>query len=152
MNRPRTPEKPITGLGERLKKLRESRGKTQPQMAHDLKLAPGTVSRWEREVGEPQAGQLKMLAKYFDVSLDYLLFGEEPQSPAVHSPQLHEFLTMTAAGRYAREHKLVGVLLNLPQPASVDLYRQVTIAIRTLLEEANDDAEPQTEQLKKPTK
>jgi transcriptional regulator with XRE-family HTH domain len=154
MNRPKNPEQQRTGLGERLRKLREARGLTQPKLAQELDIAPGTVSRWERETGSPQAEQLLTLADYFDVSLDYLILGaaDEDVPTTVHSPQLHEFLTMTAAGRYAREHGLVRVLMHLPQPASVDFYRQVTVAIRTLIEEAEADATPKTEQLKKPTK
>lgn len=147
--------KPKTGLGERLKKLRAAAGMTQPQLAARLgELAVGTVSRWERETGSPQAEQLVALSDLFDVSLDYLMFGDESTEADVHSPELHKFLTMTAHGKYAREHKLVSMLLHVPsQLATLDVYRQVTMAIRMAIEEASDDGSARPEpSSKKPAK
>ena len=153
MSRRKEKDRPKTGLGERLKKLRVARGLTQPALAHELGLAPGTISRWERETGEPQAEQLAQLKQFFGVSLDYLLLGDEDSMNLADAPkELHYFLTMTPAGKWAREHNLVRMLMEMPPPASVEFYRQVTIALRMLYDEAAEEASAKTEQIKKPTK
>jgi transcriptional regulator with XRE-family HTH domain len=134
--------KPKTGFGLRLKKLRESRLLTQEQLAHELKFASGTVSRWERERGSPQAEQLVALCEYFSVTSDHLLLGA-PEKPAVASDEFHKFLA-TAAGRYAKQRGLVNMLTHLKydKPLTVELYRGIVNVFRAAEEAAHDEAQP----------
>lgn len=149
--------KPKKGMGKRLKNLREEKGKTQPEMAHDLKYAIASISRWEREKGSPQAEQLYELAEYFDVSLDFLVYGDDEQNVTatnVHSPALHKFLATTAAGKWASaQPEVLELLLGLrwPEP-SVELYRSVTNAVRSIVEAANDDDTTTSSGQKRPHK
>lgn len=57
---------------ERLKKLRDESGKTQATIAKELKMTPQTFSYYVNG-REPNYDTLISLAKYFDVSTDYLL-------------------------------------------------------------------------------
>lgn len=60
-------------LGERLKELRQERGLTQKQLAEQLGLHSVTYLHYEKDQHEPPLALLADFAKFFDVSVDYLL-------------------------------------------------------------------------------
>lgn len=60
-------------LGERLKRLRESKNKTQAQIATLLRLNRKAISSYEHNEREPSLDTLVLLARYFHVTTDYLL-------------------------------------------------------------------------------
>ena len=62
---------------EKLKNLRKQRGLTQEELAEVLYVSRTAVSKWESGRGVPNIESLKAIAKYFSVSLDVLLSGEE---------------------------------------------------------------------------
>lgn len=57
----------------RLLELRAERGLSQRQMAKNLNISQGTYNNWENSNTEPSIGQLIELAKFFEVSVDYLI-------------------------------------------------------------------------------
>lgn len=60
-------------FGDRLRTLIEEREITQKELASRLNIAPSTVSSYVQSTREPDFETLKLLAKYFNVSIDYLL-------------------------------------------------------------------------------
>ncbi|HIX50920.1 MAG TPA: helix-turn-helix domain-containing protein [Candidatus Borkfalkia faecavium] len=60
-------------LGQRLKELREEKGLTQKQVAAALNLNTVTYLHYEKAQREPPLSVLADMAKFFDVSVDYLL-------------------------------------------------------------------------------
>lgn len=60
-------------LGERINKLRISRGWNQVQLAEKLNITKQTVSNWENENIQPSIEMLVRIARLFRVSSDYLL-------------------------------------------------------------------------------
>ena len=60
-------------FGKNLRALRESAGIVQVKLALDLGVSKGIISLWENEKREPTMSYLIALAKYFDVSIDYLV-------------------------------------------------------------------------------
>lgn len=60
-------------FGERLKAERVKRGITEAEVARELGLTQGTISKFENDIKEPSKGSLVALAKYFGVSIDYLV-------------------------------------------------------------------------------
>lgn len=60
-------------FGERLKAERVKRGITESQVARELGLTQGTISKFENDIKDPSKGVLIALAKYYRVSLDYLV-------------------------------------------------------------------------------
>ena len=60
-------------FGEKLRALIEERYMTQKQVALNLNIAPSTMGGYVQGSSEPDFETLKILAKYFDVSSDYLL-------------------------------------------------------------------------------
>lgn len=59
-------------FGERLKELRIEQGKTQAQVAEDLGISSVAYLHYEKNQREPSFDLLVNMAKYFNVSLDYL--------------------------------------------------------------------------------
>lgn len=60
-------------FGENLRSLIEERDMTQKQLAIQLNIAPSTMGSYIQNTREPDFSTLKLLAHYFDVSIDYLL-------------------------------------------------------------------------------
>lgn len=60
-------------FGDTLKTLIEERDITQKELAAKLNIAPSTVSSYVQNTREPDFAILKSIAKFFDVSIDYLL-------------------------------------------------------------------------------
>lgn len=58
---------------ERLRGLREDRDLTQADMAEILQVHQTTYSDYEREIVNIPLATLKILAIFFDTSVDYLL-------------------------------------------------------------------------------
>lgn len=64
-------------FNERLKDLREEKGLLQQDLAIILNVCKSTVSGWEVGRNQPSYDMLLVIAKFFDVSVDYLLGNEE---------------------------------------------------------------------------
>jgi len=60
-------------FAEKLKELRKEMALTQKELADKLGFERTTVSGWEQERKEPNYDTLIMLAKFFNVTVDYLL-------------------------------------------------------------------------------
>ena len=60
-------------FGDILRKLIEERDLTQKQVANDLSIAPSTIGGYVQNSSEPDFNTIKALARYFNVSIDYLL-------------------------------------------------------------------------------
>lgn len=60
-------------FGDRLKELREKHGLTQEQLAKILNITRSTVAGYETKRKQPDYEKLKILADFFNVSIDYLL-------------------------------------------------------------------------------
>lgn len=67
---------------ERLQELRKQKGLTQEELAKALYVSRTAVSKWESGRGYPNIDSLKALAKFFSVSIDALLSGDEVLSIA----------------------------------------------------------------------
>lgn len=64
-------------FNEKLQVLRKQKGLTQEELAALLYVSRTAVSKWESGRGFPNIESLKAISKYFSVSLDELLSGEE---------------------------------------------------------------------------
>jgi len=59
-------------FAERLKELRIEKKIGQIQLAKEIGVSKGIISLWENGLREPTLSSLIALAKFFEVSLDYL--------------------------------------------------------------------------------
>ena len=60
-----------------LKIVRKSRNLNQQKVAMDLNISREALSLYENGKREPSLDMLNKLSKYFNVSIDYLINGEE---------------------------------------------------------------------------
>ncbi len=60
-------------FGKKLQDLRKENGMTQRELGDRLGYSNQTVSFWESGRREPDLDALVAIAKFFDVSVDYLL-------------------------------------------------------------------------------
>lgn len=60
-------------LGEKIKTLRTLRGINQIELAKNIGVTKQCISNWENENIQPSVEMLVKLAKYFNVTTDYLL-------------------------------------------------------------------------------
>ena len=60
-------------FSERLRELRKEKGLTQKELANKVNMGQGGYTHWETGKREPNFKKLILLAKYLDVSTDYLL-------------------------------------------------------------------------------
>ena len=62
---------------EKLQKLRKEEKLTQEELAEKLFVSRTAISKWESGRGYPSIDSLKVIAKYFHVTIDELICGEE---------------------------------------------------------------------------
>lgn len=62
---------------KKLQELRRQKNLTQEELAQALYVSRTAVSKWESGRGYPNIDSLKAIAKFFDVTVDRLLSGEE---------------------------------------------------------------------------
>ncbi len=75
-------------FGNRLKNLRKSRGITQSELAETLEVTQQTVGFWENGVSIPSVETVIKAAKYFGVTIDYLLCVDD--RPMIDAAGLNE--------------------------------------------------------------
>lgn len=64
-------------LHEKIQELRKQKNLTQEELAAVLYVSRAAVSKWESGRGYPSIDSLKAIARYFSVTVDELLSGEE---------------------------------------------------------------------------
>ena len=64
-------------FNEKLQELRKQKGLTQEELAESLYVSRTAISKWESGRGYPNIDSLKATAKFFEVTIDELLSGEE---------------------------------------------------------------------------
>lgn len=64
-------------FNEKLQELRKKKGLTQEELAEALFVSRTAISKWESGRGYPSIDSLKAIAKFFGVSIDALLSGDE---------------------------------------------------------------------------
>jgi transcriptional regulator with XRE-family HTH domain len=60
-------------IAERIKELRKDRNLNQIEIAEILKIDKSTIAKYETGVSVPSVQMLVTLAKFFDVTTDYIL-------------------------------------------------------------------------------
>ena len=92
----------IVKFGDVLRNLLEQREITQKKFANDLNIVPSTIGGYIQNKSEPNFETLKQIAKYFDVSIDYLLDYRTGNNKITHEEDdlLRAFRSLTDEQRY----------------------------------------------------
>jgi transcriptional regulator with XRE-family HTH domain len=66
-------EKNMKIFAERLKDLRTEKGLSIQALSKEVNIGVASICRWENCQADVKGSQLVVLAKYFDVTIDYLM-------------------------------------------------------------------------------
>ena len=66
-------------FSEKLKELRKKKGLTQEDLASELNVSRQAITKWESGDGAPDIDNLKNIALFFHVSVDYLIDNKTEQ-------------------------------------------------------------------------
>ena len=91
-------------FNEKLRYLRKHQELTQAEIAERLNINSATYSKYETGTTEPDIATIKKLAKFFDVSIDYLLENDRTLSDSEETIDLNNFLLN---GRYTINSKFL---------------------------------------------
>ncbi len=64
-------------LGKTIHKIRKEAKLTQEQFSEIFKVSQQSVQKWERDIATPDLDKIIMISKYFDISLDALILGND---------------------------------------------------------------------------
>ena len=68
---------------ENLLSLIKEKGITRKKLAEDLSFGVNQIKYWETHGNVPSGDIVQKIADYFNVTVDYLLTGEQKESPSV---------------------------------------------------------------------
>ena len=97
-------------VGERIRILRKSKRMSQEKLAEYLNVSRHSISNWEREVNLPDIHSLVEMTKLFNVSLNFLVKGEEMIVNKYVYAALAFFLGSFGAHRFYRKQNGKAVL------------------------------------------
>lgn len=79
-------------LGFRIARLRKEKGFTQEDIANKFNISTQAISKWENDASSPDIMILRDLSNMLDVSIDYLLYGEEEQKVRVEKKDINKMI------------------------------------------------------------
>lgn len=82
-----------------LKELREERGITQEQLGEALNVSRSLVSKWENGNKVPAVDCLTMLSKFYDITIDEIIYGEKKNQDNANDIELLSAMIMTDSRR-----------------------------------------------------
>lgn len=82
-----------------LKELREERGLTQEQLGEALNVSRSLVSKWENGNKVPAVECLAMLSKFYDITIDEIIYGERKNKDNAENIDLLSAIIMTDSRR-----------------------------------------------------
>ena len=124
-----------------LKELRAKSGLSQGQLAKALGVSAGNVSDWEGEKTKPGYMALSSIARFFEVSADYLLeLNDAPVKPGIDLRGYKEEQGLTCDGSPLNdvEADLVAMFRLLPSYVQEDLFDMVYFKYKRHVEQKKD--------------
>ena len=82
-------------LGGKIRDARKQCGLSQAQLAEKLGVSRSAIAKWETDKGLPDIGNLKILSRLLNVSVDHLLDDEESEE----DPMIRESFSLASYGR-----------------------------------------------------
>ena len=81
-------------LGEKIREARRRCGLSQEQLAEKMSVSRSAIAKWETDKGLPDVGNLKVLARLLNVSVDHLL----DEANETEGPVIREAYNLAAYG------------------------------------------------------
>lgn len=109
-------------FGAKLKQARQQAGLSQEQLAGKLNVSRSAIAKWETDKGMPDIENLKSIAGFLNVSIDYLLAEEE----TINFQTTKEPINLDEYEKHPKRHskKDMVVLKKFPNSAIYPLFRR----------------------------
>jgi len=75
------PDETIPRIAARLRATRQALGLTQSELCLRAGIARNTYNQWEKAGGRPQLDEAKKLCRTFELTLDWIYFGDARKLP-----------------------------------------------------------------------
>ena len=108
----------VSNIGDRIRALRLARKEDQVDVAVAVGVARPTVTEWETGRKKPRREKLQAMARHFNVTTDFLLWGDRPRSEI--KPASPEEERMLLLSRRVSDGVLSAVLTLLESSADAD--------------------------------
>ena len=126
-------------LGEKIREARRKCGFSQEQLAEKMSVSRSAIAKWETDKGLPDVGNLKMLARLLNVSVDQLLDEGQPSNTSVIRENYNLAAYGYGCGRVKKDRVVqekypdarICPLLARQEPVSMDLFADSTPDCRT---------------------
>jgi len=103
-------------MGERIRLLRNDRHVTQEELAKIAGLKDrSSIANWEADRVTPDYEQLQKVAKFFDVTIDYIINGKKEVNVIVFTQEDVDLVRRFKALPLVGQHMMLNTLENLEQ-------------------------------------
>ena len=137
-------------LGGKIKEARRKCGLSQEQLAEKMAVSRSAIAKWETDKGLPDVGNLKILARLLNVSVDHLL----DETETAEGPVIRESYNLAAYGYGCKKVKKDRfVREKFPDAAIYPLLgRQELVDLALFTENTPDCRTSPTDRIKDPEK
>ena len=103
-------------IGERIKEMRKQKGLTQKEFCERINCKQTKLSYIERGTNEPGISVISEICKAFNISADWLLFGDKDEGTANKPPEKNfskpqqEIISITDRLTEQQQSELLGVI------------------------------------------
>ncbi|WP_337221947.1 helix-turn-helix domain-containing protein, partial [Escherichia coli] len=87
-------------VGQRIKALRRITKTSQKELGKFCGVSDVAVGYWEKDVNVPGGESLAKLAKYFNTSIDYILYGTEFEGKLITKMRRVPVISWDQAGQF----------------------------------------------------
>lgn len=116
-------------MGKRIKLLRNDRHLTQEELAKIAGLKDrSSIANWEADRVTPDYEQLQKVAKFFDVTIDYIINGKKEVGVTVFTQDDVDLVKRFHALPIVGQHMMLNTLENLEQMFNEPLVTKEDLA------------------------
>ena len=130
----------MNSFGSRLRILRLEKNLNGIELGKIFNFSKSTISSWENETREPPHKVLMELAKFFDVSIDYLMGNSDIRSPAkISDPIIIDEDTKNFTNKLVNELLKQGMITDIENIPS-EITDMIIAALKTDLKRIKKEA------------
>lgn len=97
----------MSDISDRIRETCAQKGTSMYKLEKQLNLGNGTIGKWGKNGRQPTYDKVSAVADALDVSVDYLLTGDQKEKPASNGDGLSEIESIFAQLTPSRQAKLI---------------------------------------------